>query len=60
MRDVSNLTVTPAGDVWAIGTYDIIWSRQNADNSVDERDAISSVLLHYVNGIWTQYGAASK
>lgn len=60
LRGVSNLAVTPAGDMWAIGTYDIIWSRQNADNSVDDRDAIGSVLLHYVNGIWTQYGAASK
>jgi hypothetical protein len=56
MRDVSNLTATPAGDVWAIGTYDIVWSRQNADGSVDDRDATGSVLLHYANGAWTQYG----
>ena len=55
-----DLTVASAGDdVWAIGTYDIVWSKPYDDGSTNnlDLDATGSVLLHYTNGAWTQYGS---
>jgi hypothetical protein len=52
------LRVTSAGDdVWAIGTYEIVWSTRNHGGTVPDLDGIGSVLLHYTNGAWTQYGS---
>lgn len=52
------LRVTSAGDdVWAIGTYDIVWSKRNEDGTTTIIDPPGSVLLHYTNGAWTQYGS---
>ncbi|HEV8193554.1 MAG TPA: hypothetical protein VGP82_18995 [Ktedonobacterales bacterium] len=50
IRDLSDLAVTPAGDGWAVGRYDIVWSEQNAEKSFDDRDASGSALLHYTEG----------
>lgn len=53
---VTGLSRAAAGEYWAIGTYQTYTQSVDPNGVMVGRGTNYSVLLHYVNGTWTQYG----
>jgi len=56
ISDIAGLSRVSAGEYWAIGYTETIVPNPNDTARHTMMGVISSVLLHFANGTWTQYG----
>lgn len=56
LNNIYGLSRVSAGEYWAIGTYQIHTQSPSANGGMSGTGYNESVLLHFADGTWTQYG----
>ena len=56
LTGLAGFSPVSSSEFWAIGAYSVEFSTPNANGGSTGGGFSKSVLLHYVNGVWTRYG----